>query len=42
LTKVSGVPLLEASADKRWGEDADYRRYKQTTPVLWPALTRHP
>lgn len=36
LTKVSGVPLLEASADKRWGQDAGYIAYKQATPVLWP------
>ena len=36
LTQVSGVPLLEASADKQWGSDADYQAYKQSTPVLWP------
>ena len=40
ITKVSGVPLLEASADKRWGNDADYFRYKQSTPVLWPSAKR--
>jgi steroid 5-alpha reductase family enzyme len=42
LTKVSGVPLLEASADKRWGEDAGYLAYKQSTPVLWPRSTPSP
>ncbi len=36
LTKVSGVPMLEASADKQWGADADYQAYKARTPVLWP------
>jgi steroid 5-alpha reductase family enzyme len=36
LTKVSGVPMLEASADKQWGGDIDYQAYKQSTPVLWP------
>lgn len=36
LTKVSGVPLLEASADKRWGQDPAYKAYKKSTPVLWP------
>lgn len=36
LTKVSGVPLLEASADKRWGTDPAYLKYKLATPVLWP------
>ncbi len=36
LTRVSGVPMLEASADKQWGADADYQAYKKRTPVLWP------
>lgn len=36
LTRVSGVPLLEAQADQRWGRDADYLAYKKATPVLWP------
>ncbi|WP_269617592.1 DUF1295 domain-containing protein [Zhongshania sp. BJYM1] len=36
LTKVSGIPLLEARADTRWGSDEDYLRYKATTPVLLP------
>ncbi len=34
LTKVSGVPLLEKSADERWGGQEDYEAYKQSTPVL--------
>lgn len=34
LTKVSGVPMLEKKADKRWGDDADYQAYKARTPVL--------
>ena len=34
LTKVSGVPLLEQSADKRWGGQDDYEAYKRNTPVL--------
>ena len=36
LTRVSGVPLLEASADARWGADPAYQAYKAQTPVLWP------
>ena len=36
LTKISGVPMLEASADKQWGSEADYQAYKTRTPVLWP------
>jgi steroid 5-alpha reductase family enzyme len=34
LTRVSGVPLLEARADERWGGDARYRDYKARTSVL--------
>lgn len=38
LTRVSGVPLLEKKADKRWGGQAEYEAYKARTPVLWPKL----
>ena len=38
LTRVSGVPLLEAKADKKWGGQADYEEYKKKTPVLLPKL----
>lgn len=34
LTKISGVPLLEKSADQRWGGQPDYEAYKNKTPVL--------
>ncbi|MDJ0793522.1 MAG: DUF1295 domain-containing protein [Woeseiaceae bacterium] len=34
LTKVSGVPLLEAAADERWGGEEHYEAYKRNTPVL--------
>ena len=40
LTRVSGIPLLEAAADRRWGDHADYLAYKARTPVLWPRLVR--
>ena len=36
LMKVSGVPLLEAKADERWGGEDDYEDYKRRTPVLIP------
>ena len=36
LTKGSGVPLLEAKADKKWGGQADDEDYKKNTPVLIP------
>ncbi|HQV28571.1 MAG TPA: DUF1295 domain-containing protein [Thermoflexales bacterium] len=38
LTRVSGVPLLEKKADKKWGGQADYEAYKKNTPVLIPKL----
>jgi steroid 5-alpha reductase family enzyme len=38
LTRVSGVPLLETKADKKWGGQADYEAYKKRTPVLIPRL----
>jgi steroid 5-alpha reductase family enzyme len=38
LTRVSGVPLLEKKADKKWGGQEDYESYKKTTPVLIPRL----
>lgn len=36
LTRISGVPMLEAKADKTWGGQADYEAYKAKTPELWP------
>jgi len=36
LTRVSGVPLLEKSADKKWGGQDDYEAYKARTSVLVP------
>jgi len=38
LRFVSGVPLLETMADKKWGENPDYQRYKANTTllILWP------
>ena len=38
LTRVSGVPLLENKADKKWGGQEDYEVYKKRTPVLIPRL----
>lgn len=40
LTKVSGIPLLEASANRRWGGDPIYEHYKARTPVLVPRRPR--
>lgn len=41
LSKVSGVPMLEAKADKKWGGDRDYELYKSRTPVLFPFVNSH-
>lgn len=38
LTKVSGIPLLDASARKRWGDDPEYQAYRKRTPALIPRL----
>ena len=38
LTRVSGIPLLEKKADKKWGGQQDYEEYKKNTPVLIPKL----
>jgi steroid 5-alpha reductase family enzyme len=34
LTRVSGVPMLEARADERWGGQPDYEAYKARTSEL--------
>lgn len=38
LTRISGIPLLERKADLRWGDDPQYRAYKQNTPILVPRV----
>ena len=38
LTRLSGIPLLEKSADKKWGDSDEYQDYKRRTPVLIPFL----
>ena len=40
LLFVSGVPLLEKSADKRWGTLPEYQAYKARTRLLIPVLRR--
>jgi steroid 5-alpha reductase family enzyme len=34
LTRVSGIPALEAHAKKRWGDDPEYQTYLSSTPAL--------
>tara|TARA_Y100000590_G_scaffold108722_4_gene123725 strand:- start:16943 stop:17797 length:855 start_codon:yes stop_codon:yes gene_type:complete len=38
LTRVSGINLLEASSDKKWGDLKSYQEYKEKTPVLIPFI----
>ena len=38
LSRVSGIPILERMADKRWGDQPQYKHYRATTPVLIPYL----
>lgn len=40
LTRVSGIPLLERRAEKRWGEEPEFRAYTNTTSVLVPLPPR--
>jgi steroid 5-alpha reductase family enzyme len=36
LTRISGIPMLEARAEEKWGGQPDYEAYKASTPVLIP------
>jgi len=36
LLFVSGIPILEKSADKRWGSEPAYKVYKHRTSILIP------
>ena len=38
LTRVSGIPLLEAKAERKWGDDPSYRAYRERTPALVPGI----
>ena len=38
LTRISGINLLEASSDQKWGHLESYKEYKQKTPVLIPFI----
>lgn len=40
ISFVSGIPLLEKSADRKWGGDEAYRRYKNATSILVPLPPR--
>lgn len=40
LTRVSGIPMLEARAEKRWGDDEEFQAYTRDTSVLIPRPPR--
>lgn len=40
LVRISGVPMLEARADRKWSGEPAYEAYKAQTPVLVPRLAR--
>ena len=40
LTRISGIPMLEARAKKRWGDDESFQIYTSNTPVLVPRPPR--
>ena len=40
LLFVSGIPLLEQSADAKYGDDPAYREYKRRTNILVPLPPR--
>ncbi len=42
LTRISGVRMLQASGQRRWGDDPEYRDYLARTPVLIPRPPRRP
>lgn len=42
LMKVSGVPLLEAKSEERWGTDPEFRWYQEHTPCIIPRIPRPP
>ena len=40
LTRVSGIPLLEEKAKRKWGDDPEYQAYRARTSVLIPLPPR--
>ena len=40
LTRISGIPLLRARAQRRWGQDPDYQAHLARTSLLLPRPPR--
>jgi len=41
LTRVSGIPMLAAKAEKRWGSETEYQQYVSSTSKLIPRPPTH-
>ena len=40
LTKLSGIPILDRRALEKWGDDAEYQKYRENTPALFPRFIK--
>lgn len=40
LTRISGLPMLERRAEKRWGAEPEFRAYTDSTSILLPLPPR--
>jgi len=40
LTRISGIPTLEGTAQKRWGDEKEFQDYIENTPILIPRPPR--
>lgn len=40
LTRISGIPMLDQAAEKRWGDNPNYQIWRDSTPKLVPRLPR--
>lgn len=38
LLKISGIPILQKTAKERWGNEIEFQKYHQSTPILIPKL----
>ncbi len=38
LVRISGIPLLQKAAEKKYGEQSDFHHYKKETPKLFPFI----
>lgn len=38
LLFVSGIPMLDKAAERKWGDRDDFRRYRKQTALLIPFL----